>query len=132
MNRKNEPNEEALKQIKQGAILLPYSIDRLNNLICGCGSPQLIWAWVLEYLQRLAAADRDFPVFMEPKTPGDWMLLYAVDYAGMTEHGVGIRGGWITDEGREALEFLAKRGADWERNGFYVNADGVCCGDSSK
>lgn len=132
MKYKNEPNEEALRQIADGAILLPYSISRLNDLICGCGSPSLVWELVMEYLTRPAAADRDFPVFMDPETPGDWMLLYAVNYARMTEHGTGIRGGWITEEGTEALEFLCQHGPDWENNGFYVNAEGVCCGDSSK
>lgn len=130
MNRKNEPNEEALRQINLNrAVLLPYSIARFNEMMCACGDNASVWEWLIGYLRTLrSAADADRHHSERPQSAGGWMLLYAADRAGMTEHGIGIEHSWITNDGRLALEFLEERGAQWRDGGFFVDSDGVCVG----
>jgi hypothetical protein len=72
-------------------------LGRLQDIICGCANDAATWGKVLEELERLERGDYK---------PDDDLVCAIVDYAGLSEHGVSIRGGWLTDKGREALAFL--------------------------
>lgn len=98
----------------------------LDQLYCGCGSPEAADRTLLQILDlfalegdarlgRTAALDRLMPdrgVLM--------LVLYGVDRAGLTEHGSGVEFGWLTDHGREVRSALQRESAD----GFEsLNAD---------
>lgn len=82
---------------------------------CGCGDIDEALALVLRYLQALYTGQRVGqtwgPTLREQAGIDEdaWRLLsYVCDAAGWTEHGVSVRGAWLTEEGRHALWLLSE------------------------
>lgn len=115
-----KPKNEAQALIAQGAKLLPAPIAKLHDIMCGCGDPEAVWAWVLAYLTERNALDGGW----RPKTGTDYLAVYLLDDLGLTEHGATIRVAWLTDTGRECLAFLEEHGASWQGKGWWIDADG--------
>lgn len=103
--------------------MIPKSIEKLCLMFCGCCSKEGTWGEIFKELLRL-----------EAKTffPEDGLAQALVDHVGMSEHGTSVRGGWLTPEGKEALEFLREHGILWEDSAFWELSDGSWVGDSAK
>jgi len=94
--------------------VLPDSVYELSRKICGCGWPPKAWRCVKALLER-AAMD------VHPRLPDEddlgsdsvWFAEYLLDSMGLLEHGSNIEWAWLTDKGREMLEFLREHGCDW-------------------
>jgi hypothetical protein len=97
---------------------------------CGCGCPDEAYALVRDILA--AAAGRygedgrwngwpaPHPVLeLTGDKPGVfWFVLYAIDAAGLTEHGTSAAGFWPTDKGRHYLSLMRRlRWADVAESG---------------
>lgn len=94
--------------------------DRLK--FCGCGSPELVLARVRDTLRAMKdRSDRNNnggaqDVWMDgcrkvneaagPDDTSRYLLLYALDAAGLEEHGGSVNGGWPTQDGEQLLAFL--------------------------
>lgn len=103
-------------------IPLPRGLDKLCEVFCGCATTENTWAPVIAVLER-AALDK------KPDPPYDDGIADAlVDWAGLTEHGTSVRYAWLTDEGREALEFFRKYGEDWKDKGLFQDSEGTVHG----
>jgi len=92
-------------------ITVPIGIEKLSNMMCGCGCNELAWRAILAALERAASDGKRSPL---PDDGHVWMLHYVLDYAKLTEHGSNIQWAWITDEGRGVLDFLRQYGEDWK------------------
>lgn len=113
---------------------VPPSILALADSFCGCGRPELAWAWVKWYL-ALCEAQKRFPSddYNEEVYGGDLIAAYVVHHLGLTTHGGAIWNSWLTDEGIGALAFLRENGSRWwdkpgdpwldERGIFYGPTD---------
>lgn len=69
---------------------------------CCCGNTSEGLKAIRDYLAHAASSDNWF----DCKTPQDWAFVYFVDSFGLTEHGGGVRGSWLTDDGKEMLRVL--------------------------
>lgn len=67
---------------------------------CGCGNPEDVDRWMVAFLTSGTA---NSPTITSPL---DTVLAYMADGLGWTEHGGGIGGSWLTDDGLEALANL--------------------------
>ena len=83
----------------------------IQKMFCGCGSPDLAWAAIKDYLREredwheAVLNKKDFPhKYLE--TGKDYILAYLVDHFRLTEHGGSVGGCWLTKEGKEALTYL--------------------------
>lgn len=90
--------------------------------LCGCGSPSL----AIELVAKLLAYYRDLALkanagenvaylesLLGPQDGGVfWFVLYQLDTLELTEHGSGIRFGWLTPRGKAVLAFIEKHGTD--------------------
>lgn len=72
-----------------------YYFDMLDW--CGCGKP---WDAMLEIAKFLECIQAGKPF---PEGPLALCLAYELDRAGFTEHGTGIYGCWLTEEGEQFL-----------------------------
>lgn len=74
---------------------------------CGCGRPEdvlgLLRDRLVEY-RRSWAEDECAPAL--DMTSAGWLLLYQLDAWGLTEHGGGVGGSWLTAAGKLLLESL--------------------------
>lgn len=77
-------------------------IDRALDLVCGYLAA-LHWSSLQEGRHP---REREHAGINEDA----WLLLsYLCDAAGWTEHGISVRGAWLTEEGRQALWMLTER-----------------------
>lgn len=78
-----------------------------QDWFCGCGMPEN----AIECLRDLLALHPLYdnrPAF-ESKIPDDglqYLVLYTLDHFGLTEHGTGIGGAWLTPKGQALLGAL--------------------------
>lgn len=84
-------------------------IKELN--ICSCGTAEVCYAWVLEYLRDLKNNNLSKYKYDSP----DWKFIQIIngflDEKGFVEHGVSCRCSWLTEKGEKlllALEYMAK------------------------
>lgn len=115
-------NKECLQQISN------WWYRELN--FCGCGRPNDVLIYIAEYLRALSTTydgreDPDWAerhdildaLLLSPKSEGakhrsvydyapQLFLAYWLDSKGYTEHGGGVGGAWVTDEGRDLLGLL--------------------------
>lgn len=103
----------------QQPIPVPPGIERLAKVFCGCATAANTWGAVLAELERL---DR-----VEFKADDD-LVSAIVDYLDLSEHGVSIRGGWLTDDGKVALDFLRTYGIDWDDKGIEFKGKNLTYG----
>jgi hypothetical protein len=95
--------------------------NELHELIplCGCGDPSASMVYVAGILQAIKArsdnqwddASRErFASAMQlhDEHPAYWFVLYQLDHLGLLEHGSNVRGSWLTDKGKRALELYAQ------------------------
>lgn len=77
--------------------------------ICGCGDPEA----VIDLIKRILECFRDedhhkIAEILEAKHDGVfWFVLYQLDNAGLIDHGVNVRSGFITDKGKEFLAIIS-------------------------
>jgi len=81
---------------------LPPCLVKFHELLCGCDSPGKVYDVLLKYLERLSK-DKTGSGY---KTAYELFFLYAVDHCGITDHGTSIGYAWLTEDGKQALEFL--------------------------
>lgn len=80
---------------------------------CGCGCPDSAAGALLRLLRLdpMYAHRREFEAWI-----GDYgvqyLLLYALDGKGLTEHGSGITSAWLTDKGTAVRDALAREESD--------------------
>jgi hypothetical protein len=98
---------------------VPDPIVKLAGMFCGCCTVETTWGAVLQELERL-----DQMQFAE----NDGLAAAIVDHLGLSDHGVSIRGGWLTSAGQEALAFLRENGVDWQSRGEWIDSEGVTWG----
>lgn len=84
----------------------------LQSWMCGCGMPELAVERLRDILALHPLYDHraEFQALV-PDTGLEYMLLYMLDHLGLTEHGGGIGGGWLTDEGKAVLAAIQTHGA---------------------
>lgn len=91
---------------------LRHALDDVG--ICGCGSTNK-WSLIKDLLER-AADHTTNGYFYDPL--GDVpplaveVLADMLDNRELLEHGTSISGAWLSDKGREVLEFLRKYGTE--------------------
>lgn len=90
---------------------MPDFMYELYGHFCGCGAPELAYQEVINELRRLA--DRGKPPEGHDENGLWWLLVYFLDSLDLTEHGISVRGAWLTDKGGDVLKFLEEHGADW-------------------
>lgn len=77
--------------------------------ICGCGNPEIVLKGIYNILKQMKDEnDNSVPVNLE-WIKSDWthlFTLYMIDNAGLTDHGTGIYGCWITDLGKWYLKIF--------------------------
>jgi hypothetical protein len=121
---------------------LPDCVARLDEYFCGCGEPSEAWQCVRDYLRiaqsgyaglsrdftSWAGLTRDLPRKWPYGDPRDMFVAYVLAHLRYTEHGVSIRGAWLTDDGKELLRFLETEGCDWCDQGEWIDSEGVSRG----
>lgn len=105
-------------------ILLPKALEPVARL-CGCGDNH--WLVVLKILEVAADEDRSFYDDGFYSNEFKQFCLKFVDMLGLLEHGTGICGSWITDEGMAVLEWLREHGDRVFDNPppYYVDSEGT-------
>lgn len=90
---------------------------------CGCGNPENAAKALLRLLclHPLYEHGADLDTWI-PDDGVQYLLLYALDGAGLTEHGGVIRGAWLTPKGEAVRDALAAEQVD----GFEALCDGHC------
>lgn len=110
--------------LASGAKMLPDSIRVIAETFCGCGSPEVAWLWIMDYLD---ACDRQADS-RKPTNGPEMIACYLLSHLKMTEHGTSINWCWLTDRGREALKFLKEYGPEWEETQEWVDSTGSSWG----
>ena len=90
---------------------LPPAILRFQELMCGCGNPELCWDWLLNYLEKVVAKQtKQF----DNEVGTEYLAVYIVDtQCKMTNHGGSILHSWLTVDGQNALNWLRKNTAEY-------------------
>jgi hypothetical protein len=83
-------------------------------MFCGCATTENTWGLILAELERLDRGEC---------REDDGLAAAIVDHFDLSEHGTSIRGGWLTNDGKEALAFLRLHGADWRDKGTFVDKE---------
>jgi hypothetical protein len=97
--------------------------DKFMSNYCGCGMPNETLRYIFSVLSiieerssaglvRRTQLFRELDDHMGAGSGGNQFILYALDAAGLLEHGGSIGGAWLSDVGRELLEFLKTTKAD--------------------
>lgn len=95
---------------------------------CGCGNPEIVLTRIRDVLRAIAnrsAAWRGMPIMplsnesdhseyakeqlaktLGPDQALEYLMLYVLDAADLTEHGGSVGGSWLTPKGEELLAFL--------------------------
>lgn len=113
-------------------------IQHLNNLLydrdglrfCGCGNPDDAYNLVRDLLSLAPFFDHRAEVRERiGGGPGvEDMVLYALDGAGLIEHGTGIGGSWLTAKGRHYLTLMRRyEYEDVDAEGIGLAHDGEPC-----
>lgn len=104
---------------------------------CPCGRPESTWATLKMLLDR-GNRDKngwgDGNSFYDPMDGATdaWVEFAAkcIDKFGLIEHGGGIGGAWLTDEGLLLWDFLEKHGTDSDKWPEWATHDFECdCSD---
>lgn len=85
-------------------ILVPKGIEKLAEITCGCSSTETTWGLFFAEMERLERGEFK---------PNDDLTTAVCAWAGISEHGTSVRGGWLTENGKAALAFLREHGVDW-------------------
>ncbi len=101
---------------------LTYSeeVELVSELhICGCGTPEVCYAWILEYLKDLDLDNNNWNKY-DYDSP-EWKYIQIIngflDYEGFVEHGSTCRCSWLTAKGKrlvKALEYMSKYNFDFD------------------
>jgi hypothetical protein len=98
--------------------------------MCGCGNPETAVTLVHELLKLAPLYDHhDAVVSLLPSEGVYYLVLGALDEAGLLEHGSNISGSWLTDKGQWFLRALNTAGdserliASVDEVGFPHNGD---------
>jgi len=91
-------------------VMVPKGIADLDDLFCGCLDPNKTWGEILHELRRVDKQEYD-------KDAG--LVAAICNHLDLTEHGISIRGGWLTEKGKAALSFLEQYGMVWKDNHRY-------------
>jgi hypothetical protein len=85
----------------------------LSEWFCGCGRPQDAAAALSRLLRLHPLYDNgaEFESWI-PDSGVQFLLLYTIDNHGLTEHGGGIGGGWLTGKGEAVRDALAREESD--------------------
>lgn len=85
----------------------------LDEHFCGCGSPPDAYGALLRLL-RLHPLHSNRAAFDEWITDSgvEYLLLYWLDHAGLTEHGGTVGGAWLTPKGESVCAALAREEGD--------------------
>lgn len=110
--------------LADGSVLVPDPVARLNEVFCGCGSPELVWQAILDRLEDSISDRWNLPV----ETGPEWILVYLLAHHGLTEHGASCRCSWLTDAGVVVRDFLRQYGSEWQESGDFVTSEGVTVG----
>jgi hypothetical protein len=81
---------------------LPVGVIEFDKLLCGCGEPDKCWKLLYEYLQK---ADKN--KYINTENTYELFFIYVINNElEFTEHGSSIYGSWLTDKGKEVLNWL--------------------------
>ncbi len=76
--------------------------------ICGCGSPDSVYEWLLSVLKGLDTPPGEDKAQLPVTTPQEWFIVYMLDKLNLTEHGTSVSWSWLTDYGREMIPMLER------------------------
>lgn len=75
---------------------------------CGCGAPSEAIKLIRDYLINALNGKMFFDdPYLSGNERTNWFVLYSLDAWGLLEHGGGVCGSWLTDNGHEMCVFLA-------------------------
>lgn len=94
---------------------LPKGILEFHKLLCGCGSPGMCWDSLIWYLEICTSKENYF----NTENSFELFFMYVISHLGLTEHGTSIYGSWITEKGKECLNWL-------HRNTYKLDNMVVC------
>ena len=84
-----------------------------NDLgFCGCGCPEEAYTLVRDILGLAPFFDHYEAVRDLIGERAYYFVLYAIDQAGLIEHGGGIGGSWLTEKGKHYLPLMRRYGWD--------------------
>lgn len=89
--------------------MTPKKILDIKKMFCGCGNPDLAWLAIKNYLRQREDFHSNKISYEETEkleTGKDYILAYLLDYFGLTEHGGSVGGCWLTNDGKEILNYL--------------------------
>lgn len=107
-------------------IVIPKSIEKITQIMCGCGDPGKAWQAVLDALEY-AGTDHMKRNYNREWSGAEWFLHYVLDDIELTDHGGSVCGAWLTDAGKEVLAFLRKYGHEWQDSKAYDFVDDQNC-----
>jgi hypothetical protein len=86
----------------------PPGIEKLREFFCGCATEETTWLEVYRELERAERSEYAAP---------DKIVMHLCHWADLTTHGSGIRGAWLTDSGKETLNWMRTSGSkDWSED----------------
>jgi hypothetical protein len=86
--------------------------------LCGCGCPDAVLELIKGALENAAAfpdgpePHKSMPDYFGGDDPIHWLATYALDKAGLIEHGSNVRWSWLTDKGHVTLNYLRDYGCE--------------------
>lgn len=94
---------------------LPKEIETIHWMCCGCGERDKMWTAIHNYLENFSLIGDDWTKrTIELVTGEQYFLAYYLDDIGLLDHGSGIGGSWITEQGGQVLEFLRTISPDYD------------------
>ena len=84
----------------------------LREFMCGCLTSEKTWQWIVEYLERKSGElgpEGTAYVNDDELNGAEIFMTGILDHLGFTEHGISIRGAWITDKGRELVRHITEK-----------------------
>lgn len=92
----------------------PKAIDEIEEISCGCGQPDLMWEAIHKYLENYDLEDWNKRT-LNLSNGEQYFLAYFLTHIGLIEHGGSVSGSWITESGKEVLEFLRLAAPDYSK-----------------
>ena len=74
--------------------------------ICGCGTPEVCYEWLIEYLTDLEEHNWDKYDYDSPEWKYVQIINRFLEQLDLVEHGTTCRCSWLTEKGRKVLETL--------------------------